>query len=90
MLFVCLDTPNVCGVIRRLSSSVPTFQRSLNLFEYARKCVQTGIDYFHKQLAINLKISLAASRQPGYFSTKIAYHQTRSRYSQFTQLFFIS
>ena len=40
---ICVsDTPNVRGIIRRLSSSVPTFQRSQNLFEYARKCVQPG------------------------------------------------
>jgi len=38
------DTPNVCGVIKRLSSKLPVFQRSQNLFDYARKCVQPGID----------------------------------------------
>ena len=62
------DTPNVCGVIRRLSSLVPTFQRSHNLFEYARKCVQPEIEYFHKQLATNLKNSIAAFKAARLFS----------------------
>lgn len=66
---ICVsDTPNVRGVIRRLSSSMPTFQRSQNLFEYARKCVQPGIEYFHKQLATNLKNSLAAFKAARLFS----------------------
>ena len=34
------NTPNVRGVIRSLSSKMPTFQKSQNLFDYARKCVQ--------------------------------------------------
>ena len=44
---ICVsETPNVRGVIRRFLSSVPTFQRPQNLFEYARKCVQPGIRLF--------------------------------------------
>ena len=69
---ICVsDTPNVRGVIRRLSSSVLTFQRSQNLFEYARKCVQPGIEYFHKQLATNLKSSIAALKVARLFSPQI-------------------
>ena len=49
------NTPNVHGVIRRLVSKIPTFQKSQNLFGYVRKCVQPGIDYFQKQLTTNLK-----------------------------------
>ena len=69
---ICVsDTSNVHGVIRRLSSSVLTFQRSQNLLEYARKCVQPGKKYFHKQLATNLKKTpWLLSRQPGYFLCK--------------------
>ena len=31
------NTPNVRGVIGRLSSKMPTFQRSQNLFDYAQR-----------------------------------------------------
>ena len=66
---ICVfDTSNVHGVIRRLSSSVLTFQRSQNLLEYARKCVQPGIEYFHRQLATNLKNSIVAFKAARLFS----------------------
>ena len=59
------DTPNVCGVIRKLSAQS---ELSENLFDYARKCVQPGIEYFEKQLATNLKNSLAAFKAARLFS----------------------
>ena len=79
---ICVsDTPNVRGVIRRLSSSVPTFQRSQNLFEYAKKCVQPGIEYFHKQLTTYFKkLHSCIQGSQVIFSIKIN-HQTRSRCS---------
>ena len=62
------NTPNVHGVIRRLSSKMPTFQKSQNLFDYARNCVQPGIDYFQKQLTTNLKNSIAVFKAARLFS----------------------
>ena len=62
------NTPNVRGVIRRLSSKMPTLQKSQNLFDYARKCVQPGIDYFQKQLTANLKNSIAVFKAARLFS----------------------
>jgi len=59
------DTPNVRGVIRKLSAQS---ELSENLFDYARKCVQPGIEYFEKQLATNLKNSLAAFKAARLFS----------------------
>ena len=46
----------------------PPFQRSQNLFDYARKCVQPGIDYFQKQLTTNLKSPIAAFKAARLFS----------------------
>ena len=59
------DTPNVRDVIRRLSSSVRTFQRSqicLNM----RGSVYSL--YFHKQLTTYLKNSIAAFKAARLFS----------------------
>ena len=53
------------GIIRKLSAQS---ELSENLFDYARKCVQPGIEYFEKQLATNLKNSLAAFKAARLFS----------------------
>jgi len=54
LLFVLLI---LRGVIRKLSAQS---ELSENLFDYARKCVQPGREYFEKQLATNFMNSLAA------------------------------
>ena len=51
-------TPNVNAVVQCLSGTNTTL--SVQLCDYAHKCVQPGLDYCKRQLDTNLKVPLTA------------------------------
>ena len=65
--------PNVHAIAQRLSGAPQSDQCHQQLVEYAKSCVQPGLEYFERQLGSSLKTPLAAFKCVRMFSPQKIY-----------------
>ncbi len=58
--------PNVKVIARVVSQGAPSVKQQL--IDYAKRCVQPGLDYFHHQLGSSLKVPPQAFKAARLFS----------------------